>query len=120
MWKKTLAEYGLALDAVWQSEKSVQVIVYNIRWLKRIMDDRFILSYLYGKGYVDCRDITGTVRQILSRMKNVSPFPHEIGIILGYPFFDVLEFERAWRTGVQILRLLEIIFRCGECQALSL
>ncbi len=94
MWKKTLAEYGIALDAVWQSEKSVQVLVYNIRWLKCIMDDRFVLNYLYGKGYVDCHDITGTVQQILSRMKNISPFPHEVGIILGYPIFDVIEFER--------------------------
>ncbi|MBQ9539595.1 MAG: DUF3793 family protein [Treponema sp.] len=93
-WKKTLAEQGVAVKLVKSSNRIFLVLVYNTLWIERLLEDASVRSYLGGKGYKDCPDVAKTVGRIAWRMKNPSCFPHEVGVLLGYPVLDVQEFER--------------------------
>lgn len=93
-WKKMLAEHGITIEAVLSDRSSFQIFVYNLRWLKKILSDSLVCKYLKDKGYSSCLNASKAVSLILQRMKNINEFPHEIGIVLGYPVKDVIEFER--------------------------
>lgn len=93
-WKKTLAERGISADAVRSGRNFFLILVYNLRWLSKLLADSLIRHYMDGKGYADCLTARKTVVRILGRMRNTGNFPHEVGIVLGYPVRDVMEFER--------------------------
>ncbi|MBQ0052534.1 MAG: DUF3793 family protein, partial [Treponema sp.] len=39
-------------------------------------------------------DAALTLKELFTRLKNPKDFPHEIGFFLGYPFEDVIAFEK--------------------------
>ena len=49
--------------------------------------------HLSEKGY-EVSNAFDFVNDLFNRMKNEQGFPHEIGVILGYPVEDVIEFEK--------------------------
>ena len=66
----------------------------RIAWLRKLLADSVVRAYLDGKGYADCQTARKTVVRLLGRLRDASCFPHEVGILLGYPVVDVMEFER--------------------------
>ncbi|MCR4735549.1 MAG: DUF3793 family protein [Treponema sp.] len=93
-WKDSFASKGLVASCVRTSENDVLVLVYNLCWVRRILGDVFVQAYLRGKGYYFCSDVSKLVEQIFIRVMSGKAFPHEVGIILGYPLVDVIEFDK--------------------------
>lgn len=91
-WKKDLYRYGISAFSLQLSENSTAILVLNICWARKILDDIFVKAYLLEKGY-KTKGAFEFVNELFSRMKDIQGFPHEVGIILGYPLEDVIEFE---------------------------
>lgn len=93
-WQIIFWERGLASVFAKTSEDRVMVLVYNVVWAEKILKEACVQSYLKAKGYYPCASAEDFEIQMFVRMKLCLDFPHEIGIILGYPLKDVIEFER--------------------------
>ncbi|MBO4386317.1 MAG: DUF3793 family protein, partial [Treponema sp.] len=68
------------------------ILVLNLCWTRKILSDGLVKSYLADKGYSVCGTFS-FVKELFSRMLCKDGFPHEVGIVLGYPVNDVIEFE---------------------------
>ena len=91
-WKDAFFKYGLMTFAKRISESSTAILVLNVCWIRKILADFFVQAYLSGKGYHTNSALT-FVDELCLRMQNNDGFPHEVGVILGYPVEDVIEFE---------------------------
>ena len=91
-WKKTFYARGLMSFAIKLSEDSTAIFVCNPCWERKILGDSIVQAYLHEKGYHGC-GVTDFVKDFKIRLQTAPGFPHEIGIVLGYPVDDVIEFE---------------------------
>ena len=126
-WKKALAERGISADAVRSGRNIFLILVYNLHWLRKLLADSLVRAYMDGKGYADCPSARTTIVRLLGRLRDTSCFPHEVGIVLGYPVVDVMEFERCggrnckycgcWKTysDVESARCCQCRFRECSC-----
>ena len=94
MWKMEFASRGLTTSIVDRSSKTKLVLVYNRCWVHKILSDPSVQSYLRTKGYKTDSGTPEIIRNLLGRIRPDSQFPHEIGVILGYPVEDVIAFEK--------------------------
>mgnify|MGYP000850268798 FL=1 len=90
-WSCRLEPYGIAVCILKECGGSFLVYVYRKAWLDRIIKSPMISSFLTGIGY-DTVSSGIALTQLSDRLCLKKEFPHEIGIFLGYPFFDVLSF----------------------------
>ncbi len=93
-WRMIFDTHGISTVTVKISAETVVVLVYNVSLLERILNDTLTHSYLHDKGYKNCSDLYSVVKRIIKRMKTGISFPHEVGVILGYPVEDVIAFEK--------------------------
>ncbi len=91
-WKESFFKYGLMAFSAQISESSTAILVLNICWGRKILADLFVQAYLSEKGY-HTGSVFDFVEELFSRMIENEGFPHEVGVILGYPVEDVIEFE---------------------------
>ena len=93
MLRHALLPHGIHLRPVCRCSGRVLLLVYRSPVLERHLRQPHVLSYLSAGGYPD-----GGLEAILSHLErrlSASPeFPHEIGILLGYPPEDVEGFCR--------------------------
>lgn len=68
------------------------ILVYRPRLIRQVLERQGVSELLRPWGY----DLTQSVEEILAhlgrRVRQGGPFPHEIGIFLGYPVEDVVGF----------------------------
>ena len=96
-WKKLFEENGISVLATETKCKKILIITYNVSWVRMILDDSFTKAYLASKGYSCCPQglcAQCFMDEVISRIRCEKNFPHEVGIILGYPVTDVIEFDR--------------------------
>ena len=93
-WKGVFARYGIAVVAVKNPCGGMTVLAYNVLWLENILRESSAMAYLQGKGYRSCPDVPAVISLLVCRMEKGGGFPHEVGVVLGYPVRDVIEFER--------------------------
>ena len=67
------------------------IYVYRPRLLKRDLQDPLARKILCSNGY-KCGSICDCIRCLRERINNSESFPHEIGLLLGYPAEDVKGF----------------------------
>ena len=91
-WKKTFFSRGLMSFAIPLSENTTAVLICNVCQERKLLEDSLVQAYLIEKGY-HCNGLFDFVEEFSYRVQNCQGFPHEIGIILGYPVEDVIEFE---------------------------
>ena len=126
-WKEFFFKHGLMAYSNQISETSTAILVLNISWAKKILADLFVQSYLSEKGYhTDC--VFDFVEEVFSRMIENECFPHEVGVILGYPVEDVIGFENhhgrdckycgCWKSYSDIENAKECHCKFTECSRL--
>ena len=93
LWKKKFKKCGFSVTAAKSSKDTVFVLVYNPLLLRNLLGDVFVSSYLLGKGYKTPLNTCSVIKELVKRIMTKNDFPHEVGIILGYPIQDVIEFE---------------------------
>ncbi len=131
-WKKLFAKHGINTIKVRSSRGSVLILVYNVSWLRELLADYSVQAYFNTKGYAVClNDVRKFIKQLMWRVKNAEKFPHEVGIILGYPVHDVIEFEKhggrnckycgCWKTysDVDNAKACQCRFRACSCMCVK-
>ena len=93
-WQTVFDTHGISAIAARISAGNVVVLVYNARLLEQVLNNPVAHSYLAEKGYKNCSDLYAVVKKMINHMKRGKNFPHEIGVILGYPVEDVIAFEK--------------------------
>ena len=93
LWKKKFESCGFSLASAKSAKNTLFILVYNPLWVRKLLGDIFVSSYLLGKGYKKPFDSASVIAELTRRIKSRRTFPHEVGIILGYPLLDVIEFE---------------------------
>lgn len=78
------------------SEKTT-ILLYNPKKIKEYLEQEEITAFLKQLGYKDCS--LGQVLSVFRKryqnyMKQPQEFPHEMGILLGYPMEDVTGFMK--------------------------
>lgn len=73
-------------------KKRVLVYVYNENLLTDILNAPPTLDFLKKYGYENCKNTDDYINFLKTRIANSENFPHEIGIFLGYPLYDVQKF----------------------------
>lgn len=92
-WEKIFTLKGLNSAFKKLQNGRVVVLVYNSLWVSEIVSNQYVKEYLSLKGY-SLQDDGSFITQLMERLYHSSCFPHEIGIVLGYPLEDVISFER--------------------------
>jgi hypothetical protein len=127
VWKEAFFKRGLMASYAQISDTSTAILVLNVCWVRKILDDVLVQSYLTEKGYhtISAFDF---VEELFFRMKNNQGFPHEVGVILGYPVEDVIEFENhqghdckycgCWKSYSDVDKARDCHCRFTECSRL--
>jgi len=92
--KKDLNSLNKKLIIINKKPNLYLVFVYDSLLLFTYLNSYVNLLYLISKGYVINKNKEYLIAQLLSRLKNSKEFPHEVGIFLGYPLKDVVNFEK--------------------------
>lgn len=93
-WRKIFRNQGISLQVIKTDEGTTLFFAYNLKWIEQILSDTFIKSYLHGKKYPVKKGTQAILKEFFARLKTRQDFPHEAGIFLGYPFEDVISFEK--------------------------
>ena len=127
-WKKKLEHFGFSLESAKSSKDTVFILVYNPLWLRNLLGDILVSSYLSGKGYKSPLHTDYVVGELVRRIKSQKDFPHEVGIILGYPIQDVIEFENQkgrncrycgyWKTYSDVENAKKCLCSYKECSCM--
>ena len=93
-WAKELAPYDIAVCILKECECKSSYLIYAFRKaeLARTLSNRMTNSFLQTLGYDTSLGCDALLRQLSGRLCLERDFPHEIGIFLGYPLFDVISF----------------------------
>lgn len=88
---------GISLLRLSVTEERVVFLLYRKPMLDKLLRKRRHIFFLYKYGYRYFS--TDAVLERLARRyfryeSGLQPFPHELGILLGYPLFDVLGYLR--------------------------
>lgn len=88
---RTLAGKGLRVIPMRESGGRALIYVYRPSKLEKDFADRQVSSILEKKGY-PCDKPEQCVVYLAKKLQEGQPFPHEIGLFLGYPPEDVQGF----------------------------
>ncbi len=91
-WKQTLFIRGFSSFAIKLSDTSIAIFVCNVCWERKILGDSLVHSYLLEKDY-HSNGVFDFIQEFSNHLQTENGFPHEIGVLLGYPVDDVIEFE---------------------------
>lgn len=130
-WKQSFFGRGFMSFAIPLSESSTAILVCNVCQVRKILADYLVQAYLCQKGY-HCSGLFDFVNEFSNRVQKCQGFPHEIGVILGYPVEDVIEFENhqghdckycgQWKSYSNVENARECHCRynncCGFCERL--
>lgn len=89
-WNELLNEKNVYVEILNKTSSFTQIYTYRPDKLKKLLEEENIQTFLRDLGY-RTNNLALCIDQLKDRIKN-NPFPHEIGIFLGYPYEDVLGF----------------------------
>lgn len=92
-WKRTFQEQGLSVVAFDCQTNLKMIFAYDFAWERKILGDIFVQAYLKGKGFSCPKNTSDTLQELFFRLATNDSFPHEVGVFLGYPIEDVIQFE---------------------------
>ena len=78
---------GLFAETVRESCGRSVVLIYRPSQLEKLLEQSGIRAFLSKCGYDDF-SLSGVLKRLKERMRE-QDFPHEVGLILGYPLEDV-------------------------------
>ncbi|MBR6309497.1 MAG: DUF3793 family protein [Lachnospiraceae bacterium] len=97
---KVLRAKGLKAVPLKKTPSFAVIYIYRPDYLRNDFKHPKAKSILSKRGY-DCSNPDGCVAQLARHMKEDESFPHEVGLFLGYPPFDVECFMKNPHDGVK-------------------
>ena len=94
--RKLLAARGIRIRILKNCPKTDTLLffVFRTEMCERILEDRAVRAFLRAGGYDTGRGMNALLEQFGERICLREAFPHEIGVLLGYPLADVIGFIR--------------------------
>ena len=94
-----LNSLGVFIERVKSKKNNSLIYVYRKSQLERDLMKQEAVNILRDFGYPEAEILTGValekkVKYLMKRLSDYDCFPHEIGLFLGFPVRDVLEFIR--------------------------
>lgn len=127
---------GVRIKFLYQYKDRVYVLFYRIALLEKFLFESDVKNALKFFGYEDFSDTEKLLDKLITRMKffNESEkkerklrFPHEIGLFLGYPCKDVMEyyknegrgyiFSGYWKVYSNPKEAAEVFEKFNECKS---
>ena len=90
-WNKKIANKGLKMIILREYSDSALIYLYREKQLIKDLEDSTAKQIMEYYGY-DLSNISNVLYTLKIRFLNLSDFPHEIGLFLGYPPKDVQGF----------------------------
>lgn len=87
-----LSGRGIIVETLREYRDYTLILVYREDMLEHAVNQPDIRDFLSYFGYTESMDLRGCLRQLKARVRDCGDFPHEIGIFLGYPLYDVAAF----------------------------
>ncbi len=91
---------GLRIVPIRRTESYTLIYLYRPDMLKSDLNASEAVDILKECGY-DCKNSDCCLVQLVKRLEKDEKFPHEIGLFLGYPPYDVKCFMHDTRKGVK-------------------
>ena len=94
--QKTLAARGIRIRILKNCPKTETLLffVFRTEMCRRILEDRASRAFLRAGGYDTEHGMDALLDQFSEKICLRESFPHEIGVLLGYPLADVIGFIR--------------------------
>ena len=94
--QKTLAGRGIRIRILKNCPKTETLLffVFRTEMCRRILEDRASRAFLRAGGYDTEHGMDALLEQFSEKICLRESFPHEIGVLLGYPLADVIGFIR--------------------------
>ena len=122
-----LKAFGIESAFVQGRRGKIISLFYDAVWVQKILSTPCAAQYLSGKGYSSggAVPVQDFVKKVCSKIKSGADFPHEIGILLGYPLLDVIEFDKRkgrgcahcgyWKAYCDVERAKKLSLLYKEC-----
>lgn len=85
----------ICIDKIYSNDKKSLLLLYNYKEVESYLHEKYVAQFMNIQGYHTLK-IEDTLNELSKRYKNFKDnkdeFPHELGIILGYPVLDVIGF----------------------------
>ncbi len=95
MARNYLAQSHISYYVLVNAQSKISVLLYNKKMLEEYICKEDSKDFLVNMGYKDC-SLLAVLREFAVRYQRytakMAPFPHEMGILLGYPIEDVWGF----------------------------
>ena len=98
VFNRFMNKKGLRIVPLKVCESYVLIYLYRPSILRRDLEDPLALKILSERGY-SLKGPDRSVADLIRKMREDREFPHEIGLFLGYPPSDVLEFIKDPHAG---------------------
>lgn len=86
---------SIYINNIYTNEKRSLLLLYNYKAVESYLHERYVVQFMNVQGYHTLQ-IEDVLSELSIRFKNYKEnkdeFPHELGIILGYPVWDVIGF----------------------------
>ncbi len=86
-----LSPKGVKAEVLFFRKNTALIYVYRPSRLARCLEEPEARELLFRYGYVDA-GMSDSLEHLRERFRESRGFPHEIGIFLGYPAYDVCQF----------------------------
>ncbi|MBN2222181.1 MAG: DUF3793 family protein [Vallitaleaceae bacterium] len=95
IWERWKGKLSLILPLSYyelsRCENHIVILFYHPDWMDHILNHEEIRCFLCHKGYSSCQNMIESLEMLRCRFKDTCP--HEVGVFLGYPIKDVIEFN---------------------------
>ncbi len=108
---------GVYVEAMRWKDDFVLIYTYRKTHLARDLQKEGVGELLMAYGYENT-DVEVCLKHLRARLVNYDCFPHEIGVFLGYPLWDVQGFIRYEGRNCKSCGLWKVY--CNECETQKL
>lgn len=93
-WNEQLNSKGVCIRLLKECGKtnSYLILAYREVWIAKILSQKETQDFFKQHGYLVPDHCDALIKQLSARFCRDEEFPHEVGILLGYPLCDVIEF----------------------------
>ncbi len=93
-FQSDFSKEGIKVALLKGSGNKILFFVYNENLIKNLISEQKTKNYLHAKGYKSFEKIDEILSELFKKVCKEQDFPHEIGIFLGYPLSDVIQYEK--------------------------
>ena len=92
--KNDVIKAGQNIAIIKRSDNLFLFFIYDKKMIISLLSNPQCNGYLKDKGYEIENGSESIIQQLIWKLTTTKEFPHEIGLFLGYPFEDVIGYEK--------------------------